>query len=75
MTQVKDDKYFNALFRFDSLNRQMFSTFKEPLKLSLVFISNKRLVRLLIRAIVYLWLCSVFHNFLENGLDRRVIIV
>ena len=24
VTQVKDDKYFNALFRFDSLNRQMF---------------------------------------------------
>ena len=24
MTQVKDNKYFNALFRFDSLNRQMF---------------------------------------------------
>ena len=23
VTQVKDDKYFNALFRFDSLNRQM----------------------------------------------------
>ena len=22
VTQVKDDKYFNALFRFDSLNRQ-----------------------------------------------------
>ena len=29
VTQVKDDKYFNALFRFDSLNHQMFfSTFK-----------------------------------------------
>ena len=24
VTQVKYDKYFNALFRFDSLNRQMF---------------------------------------------------
>ena len=24
VTQVKDDKYFNALFRFDSLNRQMY---------------------------------------------------
>ena len=24
VTQVKDDKYFNALFRFDNLNRQMF---------------------------------------------------
>ena len=24
VTQVKDDKYFNALFRFDSLNHQMF---------------------------------------------------
>ena len=43
VTQVKDDKYFYALFRFDSLNRQMFLTFKEPLKLSLVFISIKHM--------------------------------
>ena len=44
VTQVKDDKYFNALFRFDSLNHQMFFRLLK---------ADKRLVRLFIRAIVF----------------------
>ena len=45
VTQVKDDKYFNALFRFDisSLNRQMFFRLLKAVELSLVFILIKHM--------------------------------
>ena len=57
VTQVKDDKYFNALFRFDSLNRQMFLDFQRAVEtfscLHFDQTYDKRLLRLFIRAIVF----------------------
>ena len=57
MTQVKDEKYFNALFRFDSLNRQMFFRLLKAVEtfscLHFDQTYDKRLVRLFIRAIVF----------------------
>ena len=64
VTQVKDDKYFNALFRFDSLNRQMFFGLLKAVEtfccLHFDQTYDKCLARLFIRAIV-------FHRF---GLAR-----
>ena len=57
VTQVKDDKYFNALFRFDSLNHQMFFRLLKAVEtfscLHFDQTYDKRLVRLFIRAIVF----------------------
>ena len=57
VAQVKDDKYFNALFRFDSLNHQKFFRLLKALEtfscLHFDQTYDKGLVRLLIRAIVF----------------------
>ena len=57
VTQVNDDKYFNALFRFDSLNCQMFFRLLKAVEtfacLHFDQTYDKRLVRLFIRAIEF----------------------
>ena len=65
--QVKDDKYFNALFRFDSLNRQMFFRLLKAVEtFSCLHQSN---------SISSVWPCCVFHGFFDKSSDCRVITV
>ena len=67
MTQVKDDKYFNALFRFDSLNRQMFFRLLKAVEtFSCLHQSN---------SISSVWPCCVFHGFFDKSSDCRLVFV
>ena len=74
VTQVKGDKYFNALFRFDSLNRQMFFRLFEKIlpvfqkELSDVYMNNLAWMKALRKDPIHKKIMATRDDYVNNDM-------